>query len=772
MASKKYTWVETHKSIVQYLLKNENNQHVLIDLLKSVGITGFDDQSKPGKRIDLNEIDPFTFFCFIYKHRSVKRLKLLQEIAKKLSLPIPSDDLGIPSAQAMKVWMFPFKYNRKDNEVQRLWSFFKKALKQKLTNKDFDDVLQINGTGRTKLTEGLFNIDPERYLPINGPVQPFLKEVLGINSEFKTFAEYLNILNAISKKSKKPFYQLSHEAYIWNSENGEPIIEEHDDTVKYWLYAPGKDAKYWDEFYSEGIMGLGWDRLGDLNKYNSKDAIVKELQKIDKTEGSKKNDSTANYDFCYSISVGDIVIAKKGRSDYLGYGIVSSDYFYDPTRKYYQHVRKIDWKVKGVWKEKAGPIALKTLTDITKYPDYVKKLTQLLNIDLKKNDESYHPLNVIFYGPPGTGKTFNTIIRSAEIVSKKKDLKFKEALDIFNQNLHDTIEFITFHQNYSYEDFIQGLKPDVENDKELVFERRDGIFKKLADKALKNLIESKNPKIAKRDFDEVFNEFIQPLRDGGELVVNMKKSSFKITEVTNKLIDFEKLVGTSHHTLNINTLRKMYERGKNDIISGGLASYYQPILELLLRESKIKSTESVSKRNYVLVIDEINRANISRVFGELITLIECDKRSEGNIPMNVTLPSGETFCVPSNLYIVGTMNTADKSIALLDIALRRRFEFESMYPKYELSDGTTIHETDILKKINAQIISLKGYDFQIGHSFFMADDFDLVKSMNKNVVPLLLEYFMNKVDEVVKILVAAGLKIDKEVWPIQVLGKA
>src|SRR5690606_14342390 len=132
-----------------------------------------------------------------------------------------------------------------------------------------------------------------------------------------------------------------------------------------------------------------------------------------------------------------------------------------------------------------------------------------------------------------------------------------------------------------------------------------------------------------------------------------------------------------------NTLRKMYNSGVNDIILGGLQPYYNPILNVLLEKGKSQLTP-VEKKNYVIIIDEINRANISRVFGELITLIEKDKRYGDKIPMQVTLPSGDTFTVPSNLYIIGTMNTADKSIALLDIALRRRFEFVPKYPDVSL----------------------------------------------------------------------------------------
>ena len=304
---------------------------------------------------------------------------------------------------------------------------------------------------------------------------------------------------------------------------------------------------------------------------------------------------------------------------------------------------------------------------------------------------------------------------------------------------------------------------------ELSFFKSDGVFKRIADRALKNLKESKNPESAKKEFEEVFNALTKPLNEGDvdELVIKMKQTSFYITEIGEKSIEFRKNQGDSKHTLSINTLRKMYENGANDLILGGLQPYYNPILNLLLQNGK-QDTESIAEQNYVIIIDEINRANISRVFGELITLIEKDKRFGGAIPLTATLPSGEKFIVPSNLYIIGTMNTADKSIALLDIALRRRFEFVAMYPKYVLENSDLeINDTEILKKLNKEIISRKGYDFTIGHSYFMGADYNLKNTIDTKVIPLLLEYFMNDFEEVKKILQAVGLVIDG--WPMKLV---
>jgi 5-methylcytosine-specific restriction enzyme B len=556
-------------------------------------------------------------------------------------------------------------------------------------------------------------------------------------------------------------------------------LSQNNNKKQFWLYAPGENAYLWDEFYREGIMALGWDEIGDLSQFQSRIEIKNALVNAYGGTGSKKNDVPANDDFLNKVKIGDTIIAKKGRGELLGYGIVTSDYIFDKNRENYQKTRKVDWKLKGNWKVDFS-LVLKTLTDITKYrsdhPDYDKYYERLLGImgqnnKIEKKEDMNFPLNTILYGPPGTGKTYNTVLRAAEIIENRKIDSYDEALGIFKANLHDQIEFITFHQNYSYEDFIQGLRPDTENDKQLTFERKDGVFKVMSDRALKNITASEQPPVAKKTFEETFNEFVYPLVEGEveEIEVRMKKVSYFITAITNKSIEFRKTSGGTEHTLSISTLRKMYD-AESVLDIQGLSSYYSPLLDGLLKIGKDASgkKEIVQRKNYVIIIDEINRANISRVFGELITLIEPDKRSHGTIPLEARLPSGDPFIVPSNLFIIGTMNTADKSIALLDIALRRRFEFESMYPKYEI-EGQEIYDVEILQKINELIIQSKGHDFQIGHAYFMGENKDLVQRMNKKVIPLLLEYYMNDEKEVKGILQSSGLIIEEKSWPLRII---
>lgn len=462
-----------------------------------------------------------------------------------------------------------------------------------------------------------------------------------------------------------------------------------------------------------------------------------------------------------------------------------------------------------------------------------------------KTIEMNFPLNTILYGPPGTGKTYNTVLRAAKIIENREIDSYEEALEIFKTNLHNQIEFITFHQNYSYEDFIQGLRPETDNKSSLVFEKKDGVFKTIADRALENLKQSRkdpNELSSEAKFDKALESFSdEVLENEDNFKINDTAYIFEVEEDAFRYTGEKWTNHTNGLRMKFSDLKEFYRnniKSRKDIkglssISGLAnqhATYYflvynqiikylpksinsikiennirlnkvlrklnisteqafeflktkniiiekrpttkisQDIYDILHNEFYSHPIEKVEKQNYVIIIDEINRANISRVFGELITLIEPDKRSHGAIPLEARLPSGDPFIVPSNLFIIGTMNTADKSIALLDIALRRRFEFESMYPKYEIN-GQEIYDVEILKKINEQIIKSKGHDFQIGHAYFMGDNKDLVQRMNKKVIPLLLEYYMNDEKEVKGILNSAGLIIEENSWPLKISGK-
>ena len=229
-------------------------------------------------------------------------------------------------------------------------------------------------------------------------------------------------------------------------------------------------------------------------------------------------------------------------------------------------------------------------------------------------------------------------------------------------------------------------------------------------------------------------------------------TSFWITEINDYNLSFRKQSGGTGHTLSFETLEDLYYRRRE--FSSGLHIYYNAILKLMWDSGKVNEQE-VELKKFVLIIDEINRANISKVFGELITLLEDDKRLGGTNELQITIPNSEVpFGVPPNLYIIGTMNTADKSIALVDIALRRRFEFIGKYPIYEGYDAA-----ELLLKINQAIYDLKkSADYLIGHAYFINNQ-PVKEVLSTKVIPLLMEYFSGKTDIVCKVFEDTGWSV-------------
>jgi 5-methylcytosine-specific restriction protein B len=359
-----------------------------------------------------------------------------------------------------------------------------------------------------------------------------------------------------------------------------------------------------------------------------------------------------------------------------------------------------------------------------------------------QGDVRVFPRNVILYGPPGTGKTFNTIDRAVEIVLGTRGNHEENKISFDRLRKEGQIDFLTFHQNYSYEDFMICIRPDLDEASTLKFRRVEGIFYRLCKRAEQNFLQANTRTELLKPFQEVFTEFIAPLKeDEKEIEIRMisGKASYWITDINSSSISFRKQSGGTGHTLSIDTLKELY-LGTRDF-TGGLEYYYTPLVNLLLKKGK-QGQQNVEPQNFVLIIDEINRANISRVFGELITLLEDDKRIGQKNELRITLPNGEKeFGIPPNVYIIGTMNTADRSIALIDIALRRRFEFIGCFPEYSKlveSDG------DLLRHINKEVYrQKKSADCLVGHAYFMGESDPIVVLQNK-VIPLLMEYFSGK----------------------------
>ena len=473
-------------------------------------------------------------------------------------------------------------------------------------------------------------------------------------------------LDLLNKKFPKQIWNpqgsgisVDPEAAKWLLENWDSLAnrgQSKSSSRRYWIYSPGERAAYWQAFYEEGIMAVGWDELGDLNAYSSREDMRKKLQELHESSGSFSNDSLANWQFVHDMQPGDIVFVKRGTYYLVGCGVVMSDYIYDPSRESYQHIRKVKWTHSGEW-EHPGKAVMKTLTDISQYSDYVSHLLEIFGLG-EGNDtatekrEPYNKekfldavfmssdqyddlcallknkMNIILQGAPGVGKTFAANKLAYSIMGEVNDSR---------------IEMVQFHQNYTYEDFVIGYRPDGSD-----FVLKEGVFFRFCQKAAKD-----------------------------------------------------------------------------------------------------------PDNKYFFIIDEINRGNMSKIFGELLMMIEKDYRDR----KTVLAYGARTLSVPKNLYIIGMMNTADRSLAMIDYALRRRFSFFEMSPgfktdgfiKYQKGIGNSkLDEViDVICDLNQAIISDKtlGKGFCIGHSYFCnLDDCsnDRLKTIVKyEIIPMLEEYWFD-----------------------------
>lgn len=424
------------------------------------------------------------------------------------------------------------------------------------------------------------------------------------------------------------------------------------------------------------------------------------------------------------------------------------------------------------------------------------------NKETNSDNNRFFALNQILFGPPGTGKTYNTINKAIAIANPTFNLSQNrtEVKREFDRLMKEgQIVFTTFHQSMNYEDFIEGIKP-IEPEKEgdpISYRIEYGIFRKLCTEASFAIAQLREDKTTEEvlDFSILYDKFSESVEEkllnGEQVELETKTGGAVLVESISQQGNFviKHHDGTRSYTVSKTRLTKLQSAIKTlddvsnindqfrEVIGGSNSSAYWSVLNAIRKEKCTQSTNkesrahtfsdkkdvvlSLTKSDYVnkkgkpfvLIIDEINRGNISQIFGELITLIEDDKRLGKDEVLEVILPySKEKFGVPPNLFIIGTMNTADRSVEALDTALRRRFNFEEMSPKPELIKQEGKLENGVLENIeldlllntiNRRIEKLLDKDHQIGHSYFIsiANLTDLKSVFQNKIIPLLQEYF-------------------------------
>ena len=812
----KFEWIDFYSEFATKLLLFKNDRKALIERINDVYTAINMQVPKLESGGDIIDIDPFTIFELFNKGiTNSNRIAIIRSIANVFGIEakVPNNFDGIPVLNNLKATFYAFKEDRKADDIDNIWNVFEAALRladndTEQNRKEFSkwyDLVHDQRCIRWNITMGLYWIRPYTYINLDSRNRWYISNVENMPAEFvnsikkkinkvPNATDYLFIKDACIKALEvgsyeyKNYPELSYSAWIvseqvnrqkaaangkklsnaaflrwfkpliqalrdlggsgtpaearakiveneqlsdeevnairgknnvnkfenevafarsylvnagyidksiygvWTlteagksvemtddmasdifksgvaqaqnsrEKKGAAIADDDVDTVHYWIYAPGENSCMWEEFYSEGIMAIGWGEIGDLKTFDSKDAMKSKMKETFDASLSYKNAAHATWQFVNDMKIGDIVFVKKGMHQLVGRGVVSSDYEYDADcNDKYGNIRKVNWTHKGEWPH-PGQAVMKTLTDITSYTDYVEKLNALFEDEsaedveeVSKNypvyteddfldevfmaEEEYSKLvgilkakkNVILQGAPGVGKTF-AAKRLAYSVMGVKDI--------------DRVMMVQFHQSYSYEDFIMGFRPSTTG-----FELKKGAFYNFCKKA-----------------------------------------------------------------------------------------------------------EIDSDNDYFFIIDEINRGNLSKIFGELFMLIENDKRG---IELQL-LYSDEKFAVPANVYIIGMMNTADRSLAMLDYALRRRFAFFEIKPGFE-TDGFREYKMSLdndkfnklincVEKLNSVIASDEslGEGFCIGHSYFCnfeADKIDnecLYGIVEYELIPLLKEYWFDE----------------------------
>ena len=695
----KYEWTDFYMEFADKLLEYKNNHVELVNKIQNV-FKSLDmnlatlERDNEGREILPTEIDPFTIFALFNKQISTEnRINIVRQIKEEFSLKTnyPMSFHGISVVNNLKATFYWFADGRGENDISNLWQLFESALE--LSKQDnpknrerfisiYNQVLTQNGI-RWNITMALNWIRPFNFINLDTNNRDILSSDDIFSNEFKEeikslkmppkgdkYLKIIDIIKSVLTNSNKynNFPELSLNAYLLTHHNGGDGADGGIGDIRtphYWLISAGSSGKWWDDFYKNNEVGIGFTGTGDLNQYYSKEEIKEKFQEIYDDNATHRNNVHACWQFLKEMEIGDIIFVKKGQKEILGRGIVESDYLYDESKPYHK-IRKVKWTHKGKWISKDS-LPTKTLTDITIYQEFVDGIKGLFVSEGENEDDieefTYPPYsldmfleevyigendynilvnilnnkkNLIIQGAPGVGKTFMAKRLAYSMMGIKDSQR---------------VRMVQFHQSYSYEDFIMGYRPTKDG-----FELKDGSF-----------------------------------------------------------YDFCKIA------------------------------------------------EEDSENDYFFIIDEINRGNLSKIFGELFMLIEADKRGEKNKVR--LLYSNEYFFIPKNLYIIGLMNTADRSLAMIDYALRRRFAFFSLKPGFS-SDGFNIYQSElenskfdniitVMNELNEEIKEDEslGEGFQIGHSYLCNLTSEEVEEkltyiIEYELIPLLNEYWFDEPDKV------------------------
>lgn len=602
------------------------------------------------------------------------------------------------------------------------------------------------------------------------------KHILYKADYYKNFCEQLNI------ETKKTGERFLHLQELANQIIKEGLLDNENFISTYRKYY--QKPKWEDQYLMiQNILYVAFrkdfqenDLLNTLKTFDKKELqeYYDFLDKIIEKFSLQQNDERLVFNFrdkwiVFTIGQRYVFRVRNTKSNELAFGIISTDAFttnysafdgdpiayWNGSNKISEIIRYQDQIFEAIEKEL-------NRTQISGYYKHNKKELEQMAFDVDFRNEILNqltyqatpekamenmntdikiPLNQILFGAPGTGKTYNTKRIAVEIINGKKP-RTREEINTEYDDLVNTkqIIFTTFHQSLSYEDFIEGIKPET-IDGNVTYEIKDGIFKQLCKNASARQITYNN-------FETIYKKLLNQIDQSPEhklvLETLVHSKEFSIYKNSKNNIRFHSNTDKATNAVIKKEVLEHYLKTGETL---DWAPYTKALGNYMIEQFKYSQSENNITKNYVHIIDEINRGNVSAIFGELITLLEEDKRKGNKEQTEVTLPySADKFSVPNNVYIIGTMNTADRSVEALDTALRRRFSFIEMQSDPNILANSVYKTVDLkrlLETINQRIEVLIDKDHQIGHSYFIGIQnlADLKQTFKDKIIPLLEEYF-------------------------------
>lgn len=651
---------------------------------------------------------------------------------------------------------------------------FVAGLHELIKKKVLNNKIAFSALSRSVTTLLLMLSDPTQHAIIktqefNRTLKAFGKTLMPseplTGKEYKRVQDFLNELTTMLKAMDlTPRDMIDVQSFIWVGDE-----KTYQASEQYWLLGASWDGEdktsafvaegRWENGYEEKLL----DRVKKVRKGDRVAIKSSYTKKLDLPFNSRGKTIS-----CMDIKARGVVKENPGDGHHLKIDWESD--FEPRTIYFYTYRSTIDLIDTAKYK---GTTIAWVFGDVDQEVEWLEEQSKL------KNQETFTPvtnivgsLNRILYGPPGTGKTFHTVDEALSILDSEflqANFNNRTALkERFDELVADEdIRFVTFHQSFCYEDFVEGLRPVPDAAGNLTYKVEPGVFKSLCDSAAVAdlaFVEAQasegvtSAEAVKLEAGEALGDTYRIGKVTPDVVIVEKKGGTSVPFTWELLNELTELVRSGSITLDDIRTKNVFKKAPNLKLEKYLVNGYETILHRLIALTLNASATSGASasdvlrkgRPKVLIIDEINRGNVSRIFGELITLIEDSKRSGNSEALQVTLPySKKPFGIPNNVYLIGTMNTADRSLSGLDIALRRRFTFKEMPPQPDLLNGINVGDINIaklLRSMNDRIEVLLDRDHCLGHTYFLKLKEEptlnkLATIFREEVMPLLEEYF-------------------------------